>query len=154
MWCSTGSILGPLLFSVYINDLPNASKFETRLFADDTALMLSDVELNDLNKRVNKELSKVESWLNANKLTLNYSKAKYLLIKPLGMKTTEPNDFKVNVRGIKIDRCFSTKYLGVVLNENLSWKPHIEYLQKKLSQGAGILAKMRKYLDNTNLITL
>ena len=58
------------------------------------------------------------------------------------------------MRGIKIDRCFSTKYLGVVLDENLSWKPHIEYLQKKLSQSVGILAKMRKYLDNTNLITL
>ena len=78
-----GSILGPLLFSIYINDLPSASKFETRLYADDTALMLSGMELNDLNKSVNKELSKVESWLNANKLSLKYPKTKYLLIKTL-----------------------------------------------------------------------
>ena len=63
-----GSILSPLLFSIiYINDQPNVSKFETCLYADDTALLLSDIEINDLNKRVNKELSKVESWLNANK---------------------------------------------------------------------------------------
>ena len=92
--------------------------------------------------------------MNANKLLLNYSRTKYLLIKPLGMKTIEPDDFKVNVRGINIDRCFSTKYLGVVLDENLSWKSHIKYLQNKLSQSVGILAKMRKYRDNTNLITL
>ena len=98
-----GSILGPLLFSIYINDLPSASKFETRLYADDTALMLSRMELNDLNKSVNKELSKVESWLNANKLSLNYSKTKYLLTKPFGMRTVTSDDFKVNVRGIKID---------------------------------------------------
>ena len=125
-----GSILGPLLFSIYINDLPSALKFETRLYADDTALMLSGMELNGLNKSVNKELSKVESWLNANKLSLNYSKTKYLLIKPFGMRTVTSDDFKVNIRGIKIDRCFATKYLGVLSDENLSWKPHIEYLQK------------------------
>ena len=92
--------------------------------------MLSEMELNDLNKSVNKELSKVESWLNANKLSLNYSKTKYLLIKPFGMRTVTSDDFKVNIRGIKIDRCFATKYLGVLSDENLSWKPHIEYLQK------------------------
>ena len=68
------------------------------------------------------------------------------------MRTVKTDDFKVNVRGIKIDRCFATKYLGVLLDENLSWKPHIEYLQKKLSQSVRIIAKMRKYLDNTNLV--
>ena len=70
------------------------------------------------------------------------------------MRTVKSDDFKVNVRGIKIDRCFATKYLGVLLDENLSWKPHIEYLQKKLSQSVGIIAQMRKYLDNTNLVAL
>ena len=63
--------------------------------------MLSGMKLNDLNKSVNKELSKVESWLNANKLSLNYSKTKYLLIKPFGMRTVKSDDFKVNIRGIK-----------------------------------------------------
>ena len=70
------------------------------------------------------------------------------------MRTVKSDDFKVNVRGIKIDRCFVTKYIGVLLDENLSWKPHIEYSQNKLSQSVGIIAKMRKYLDNTNLVAL
>ena len=57
-----GSTSGPLLFSIYINDLPNASKFETRLFADDTALFLSNDDLKTLNKDVNYELLNIEAW--------------------------------------------------------------------------------------------
>ena len=77
-----GFILGPLLFSIYINDLPKASQFETRLYADDTALILSEKELDILNKNINKELIKVKNWLNKNKLSPNLAKTKYMLIKP------------------------------------------------------------------------
>ena len=73
-WVPQGSTLGPLLFSIYINNLPNASKFKMRLFADDTALFLSNDNLKTLNKDVNYELLNIEAWLNANKLSLNYSK--------------------------------------------------------------------------------
>ena len=73
---SQGSMLEPLLFSIYINDLPKASNFETRLFADDAALLLTDFDLKSLNYKVITELSKVELWLNASNLTLNYSKTK------------------------------------------------------------------------------
>ena len=149
-----GSILGPLLFSIYINDLPKASKFETRLYADDTALMLSEVKINELNENVNRELVKVEHWLNANKLSLNYTKTKYLLIKPFKNKCVEPFDFDVKIKGVKIDRCYSIKYLGILLDEDLSWKPHISNLRKKLSQGVGIIAKMKNYLNKQNLIAL
>ena len=69
-----GSVLGPLLFTIYKNDLPKISKFETRLFADNTALILFDKNMKSRHVKVNSELIKVEQFLNANKLSLNYSK--------------------------------------------------------------------------------
>ena len=137
-----------MLFSIYINDLPKLSSFETRLFADDTALMLADSTLKSLNEKINTDLSKVGNWLNSNKLSLNYSKTTYLLIEP---KTKANNsafhNFNVNLKGIKIQKSLSTKYLGVILDENLDWKLHIKYLHTKLSQAVGILAKLRHYLN-------
>jgi len=70
-----GSVLGPLLFFLYVNDLPNASKFETTLFADDTNLHLSDQNIKSLHSKVSQEIGKIDSWMKINKLTINYKKA-------------------------------------------------------------------------------
>ena len=74
-----GSCLGPLLFLLYINDLPSAPEFDTTLYADDTALMISDRDLNLLKYKANNELKKVDFWLRMNKLSLNYSKTNYII---------------------------------------------------------------------------
>ena len=147
------SILGPLLFSIYINDLPKASHFETSLYADDTALILSEKELDTLNKNVSKELIKVENWLNKNKLSLNLVKTKYMLTKPNFKNFTKTNNFIIHVSGVKLKRCYSTKYLGLILDKDLTWKHHLHYTLKKLSQRVDIMAKMRKYVSNTNLLS-
>jgi len=148
-----GSILVPLLFSIYINDLPKASNFTTRLFADNTALIIHDKNLETLNVNITSELIKVEKWLNANKISLNYSKTKYLLIKPKTRNATL-SDFHVTIKGIKLEKCKSAKYLGVVVDENLDWKPHIQNLQKKIARAVGIISKLRYYLNQKNLIIM
>ena len=103
-----------------------------RLFADDTALFLSNDNLKTLNKDVNYELLNIEAWLNANKLSLNYSNTKYLLIKPK-TKTSQSYKFAVTIKGIELEKCQSAKYLGIISDENLNWEPHIQFLGKQLS---------------------
>ena len=75
-----GSVLGPILFLLYVNDLPNVSKFETTLFADDTNLHLSNTSLQQLQIEVSREINKVDKWITKNRLTLNYSKSNYMIL--------------------------------------------------------------------------
>ena len=104
---------------MYINDLVNISKFETRLFAEDTALLLNNVDLKTFNETVNLELAAVANWLKINKLSLNYPKSHYLLIQP-SKKQSISYDFKVNIGGTKTTRCRSARYLGVILDDELT----------------------------------
>ena len=69
-----GSLLGPLLFLLYNNDLPLASEFDTILLANDTFLALSDYKLSKLQGRVKIELSKIDLWMKTNKFHMNYIK--------------------------------------------------------------------------------
>ena len=87
-----GSVLGPTVFTIYINDIVHASGFTTRLFADDTALILSDSNLTTLERKVKAELIKITHWLTTNKLTLNYSKTTYILVK----NTKNKDDVETN----------------------------------------------------------
>jgi len=74
---SQGSTLGPLLFLLYVNDLPLFSNFKTIIFADDTVLSLSMNSMHELTTKMNQELENVDNWLKHNKLSLNYSKTQY-----------------------------------------------------------------------------
>ena len=109
--------------------------------------------MTTLNKKVNSEFSKIENWLNANKLSLNYPKTKYLLYTPKS-KDSQLYNFTAKTKGIKLERCKTAKYLGVILDEKLNWEPQIKHLKQKLSQSLGIIAKMRHYLNQKNMISL
>ena len=90
-----GSVLGPLLFLLFINDLPNATKFNVKLFADDTFLSLSSLDFEELKIEANKEIKKIYIWLVANKLTLNISKSKCMIITK-NRRCTQNFQLKIN----------------------------------------------------------
>ena len=136
-----GSILGPLLFILFINDLPRITKFDVKLFADDTFLSMTDDNLKTLQNKTNIELKKISRWFSANKLTLNVAKSKYMLVKRNNRKSA--HEFTLKFNGKKMDLCTSYKYLGVHLDDRLNWKKHIDYLCEKLSKMCGIFAKLR-----------
>ena len=136
-----GSILGPLLFLIYINDLTMASdKFTPIMYADDTTLLstLDDFngnQITNLNSlQINAELTKVMDWLTVNKLSLNKKIKKNMIFssKQRILKTTEIPSVIINHMPIERVTCFT--FLGVIIDSNLTWAHHINYISHKLSR--------------------
>ena len=139
-----GSILGPLLFLLYINDLPKASNsINMILFADDTTLTVSDSNFNDLSISTNTELNSISQWINANKLTLNTDKTEFLIIS--NRSTTNVNR-NLEFQGASITPTNSCKYLGVIIDDRLSFRYHINFIISNVSKHTGILYKIRDFL--------
>ena len=148
-----GSILGPLLFLIYVNDLYKASQIlNPIMFADDTNLFHSDISIKTLFNTVNNELQNIHEWFKANKLSLNITKTKYSFFHPVQKSNTIPLRLpKLIIDTCEIKRETSIKFLGVLLDENLTWKPHIEIIKNKISKNIGIMYKARCVL-NTNCL--
>ena len=151
-----GSVLGPLLFLIYINDICVSSKvFQFYLFADDTNILYADKNLNSLETVVNKELMLVCEWLNSNKLTLNLSKTNYVIFRPYQKKQSYQVSLKVfdnNTNDfIEIESKEFVKYLGVIIDSNLTWKYHIDNIAYKISKAIGIIARLRHFVPVSTL---
>ena len=148
-----GSILGPLLFLIYINDLANVSSiFLAILFADDTNLFASNSDLNTLINTINQELEHVYTWLNVNKLSLHIGKTNCMLFAPKGKQISLEN--KIFISGCPIDEVYETKFLGIIIDSRLTWAPHIRYMKSKVAKGLGIILKCRKIFETETLIAL
>ena len=148
-----GSVLGPLLFLIYINDLPNASKRLTfYLFADDTNIYYESKDLTNLTKIVNKELRLVKKWLDANKLSLNIDKTNYIIFHSSSSNVPSGSDIKIGKKQIK--RVKFVKFLGILLDEHLCWKYHLSELSKKLARTCGMFFKIRNLLPLDVLVCL
>ena len=147
-----GSILGPLLFLIYINDLSTVSEAcMSILFADDTNMFFTGKNLKTMATVINEELIKVQEWLHCNKLSLNVLKTHYIIFTS---RNKCVNDVDIRINDAHIERVYATKFLGVQIDAQLTWKKHIEYTCKKLSKCVGILAKARRKLHKSALLTL
>ena len=145
-----GSVLGPLLFLLYINDFSHCSKIlDIHLFADDSNLFLSDKNLINRERVINCELVKVKDWLNANKLTLNVSKSNFVIFHSHKKKVN--HNLNISINDVALEQKQNTKYLGIIMDSNLNLKNHVHQISAKVSKCIGILSKLRYYLDRTIL---
>ena len=148
-----GSVLGPLLFIIFINDL-NVSIKSSKVhhFADDTNLLLINKSLKQINKLTNHHLALLVQWFRSNKISPNTSKTETLLFRPKRKTITKHLNFRIS--GERIKTSTTVKYIGVLLHEHLNCQLHINALVTKLSCAAGLLSKIRYYVPKYLLRTI
>ncbi len=129
-----GSILGPLLFLIYINDIVNCSSIlQLVLFADDTSAFIIGLNYADLFQIMNEELSKLSGWFQVNKLSLNISKSNYIIFRSKKSKNLVSPNQSLLIDNTQLTRVDKVKFLGVIIDEHLTWKPHIDHVKSKES---------------------
>jgi len=151
-----GSILGPLLFLLYINDIHLSSKFfNFVLFADDTNIFFSGSNLKFVFSTVNTELTNLNDWFKANKLSVNIDKTKYILfIKPSKTDSIPLKLPDLFINNIKVKRVHSMKILSIIFDDHLNWKNHIQLVENNISKALGILYKTKHLLNRMSLKSL
>src|ERR1043165_7700875 len=149
-----GSILGPLLFLIYINDLPNSSTLlRFILFADDSNVFLSHSSYDKLIQLANDELSLAADWFKANKLSLNVAKTNYIIFTtPNKIIPLTNNDLIID--NYLIPKVTTTKFLGVIIDQHLKWNQHIDEISKKVTKNIGIIRRISYLLPQTALKNL
>ena len=149
-----GSILGPLFFLLYINDLARASSlFRCILFADDTNLFASGKNQRDLYSKVRRELVNLSCWFAHNRLSLNYKKTEFIdFSKPAAMSPACRTTLAINDNPIK--KVNESKFLGVLIDKDISWRGHIGKISNKVRQTVGIIGRARGFMNGAQLLLL
>ena len=148
-----GSILGPLLFIIYINDMPNIHKLaKFILYADDANIILTGANAHEIISKYRELSSVLSNWVASNGLMLNVRKTNYMLFSNVNIE--DFSSYKPTINNIPIERKFVTKFLGVLIDDKLQWAHHIKALSTKMSRNCGILYKMKGILPPKAMLTL
>ena len=136
-----------------INDLPNCPQnASSRMFADDTNISLTAKTLTELKLEINPELSNLNRWLKANKLSLNVAKTELMITGSRQRLHTQSGEIDIEIDGEKIKRIDHTKSLGLITDDRLSWSKHVEGISRKVSSSIGALKRVRPFISiNTAL---
>ena len=151
-----GSILGPLLFIIYMNDIAEASDlFDFILYADDTSLTTTIKVImkkdKDLQMSVNTELNKIKVWLDLNKLSLNIKKTKYMVFHTINKRIPK---FDIQIEGVNIEKVSEFNFLGITIDDQLKWNKHIDKISNKISRNIGILNSLKHFLPLSTKLTI
>ncbi len=142
------------MFTLYVNDLPNhVQDGYISLYADDTALCVSDEDPTYLQHRLKNLMSTVGKWYLRNKLSVNIDKTKLMLIGTPGMLSKMPN-FDLEIDGILVEKVTTFKYLGIKLDHHLTFKDHIAYIKGKTFAKIKLLGRLCRNLDRETLMLL
>ena len=144
-----GSLLGPLFFIIYINDLVDCVKScQVQLYADDTVLYFSHSSTKNIESALNSDLESVNKWMSKNKLTVNCKKTECMLIGNKHMLAKQ-NVLNVALNKSPLNQVRKFKYLGLICDEDLSWNHHIETLLQKVGKMVGFLGRLRHSLNES-----
>ena len=145
-----GTILERLLFLLYINDLPNClSHSVPRMYTDDTHLTYSNGNIHSVQSSLNEDLLNINRWLTATKLTLNMTKAEFMLIGSRQKLNNLPSLPSLNINNVPIKHSHCSKSLGMLIDENLTWENNVDALSKKIASGIGAINRINHCLPPT-----
>ena len=141
-----GSCFGPLLFLIYINDLPNISEvLHLYLFVDDTNIYYEADTIKKLDTVINKELKKLDTWLIVNRLSLNITKNNFIVFHPYNKPLKQRITLKIHK--MDISEKIYIKYLGVMIDSSPTWNVHIDKISKTIARALGLLYKIRPFVN-------
>ena len=146
-----GSILGPALFILFVNDMGNVStSLKSILFADDTNLFYAGKDLTEVCELVSRELNILHMWFQVNKLSLNVAKTNFMIF---GNKRYVENDM-VSINGMNINRVYVTKFIGVHIDSKLNWNEHISVIKTEVAKNVSIMNRVKHCLISSALYSL
>ena len=152
-----GSILGPLLYILYVNDFCYCSNaFKFILFADDTTLLITHENIAQLSHLISVELEKVSKWFDHNKLVVNVEKSNYMYFhnKQKTIPREISDNLSIKIKNSVLERLEVVQFLGCTIDQHVTWKNHIQSVSSKISKTIGILSKLRHILPQRIILLL